>query len=66
MIDINKFIKIEEIKHGLTQAEVARRMGTSPQALSAKIMRGTMQIKDLELLANAMNCDLKIEFVDYK
>lgn len=65
-IDINKFIRIEEVKHSLSRREIAKRLNTSPQGLSAKITRGTLKVCDLEAIANAMDCDLKIEFVDNK
>lgn len=66
MLDINKFVKIEEIKHNLTRAQVAHRLHLSPQALSSRIVRGTLKVRDLEQIALAMDCDLKVEFVKHE
>ena len=65
-IDIDKFIKIESVKHGMSRAEVARKMGVAPQALAHKIKAGTLRVSDLDTMANAMGCKLDIQFIDYK
>ena len=65
-MEINRFLKIEEAKHGLSRAEIARRLNIQPQALSGKIMRGTLRVAELEQIAHAMDCELDIKFIDRK
>ena len=65
-MDIKKFLKIEQIKHDMTGSDISDKCGWYEQAYSKRITRNDMMISDLEKIANAMNCDLKIEFVDRK
>lgn len=65
-MNIKKFLKIEQIKHDMTGADISEKCGWYEQAYSKRINRNDMMISDLEKIANAMNCDLKIEFVDRK
>jgi transcriptional regulator with XRE-family HTH domain len=57
-------IRILMIKCGnLKEAELARKMGVSPQNLNNKLKKGYFTIDDLQKVADAMDCDLTVEFV---
>ena len=64
MADIRKYIQHCCLNKGIKEAELARRMGQSPQNLSNKYRRGTLKVSELEDAANALDADLKIIFID--
>lgn len=66
--NVKKFVQIERIKHEFkSDAEVARRCGWFPAALSRRLNTPDMlKLSDLEKIADAMNCDLDIKFIDRK
>lgn len=65
MEDIKKLIQIEMIKRDIpSMANIARKCGWHPQALSMKFVKHTMRIDDLQKVADAMGCDVEIKFVD--
>ena len=49
-------IKLFCLKYGISQSELARRLGKSPQALSQKVNRGTLTLDDLEDIAVVTGC----------
>ena len=52
-------IRIALIKRGnISEAELARRLGWSPQNLHNKMKRDNFSEKDLEQIASALNCVL--------
>ncbi len=56
-------IRILLVKHGnISEAELARRMGTSPQNLNNKMKRDNFTESDLEEIAKALHCSLNISF----
>lgn len=56
-------IRILLVKKGnLSEAELARRMGISPQNLNNKMKRDNFTVKDLENIAKALDCDFKTYF----
>lgn len=58
-------IHIALIKCGnLSDSELARRMGISPQNLYAKMKRDNFSESDLRAIADALGLELKIAFVD--
>lgn len=64
-MDVREYIRICCVKRGnITEAELARRTGQTPQNLNNKYKRNTFKISELEKVANALNADLKIVFVD--
>ena len=65
-MELKKFLMIEQIKHDMTGEQVSEKCGWFQQAYSKKLNRNDMRVSDLEKVANAMGCDLKIEFVDRK
>nr|WP_301906457.1 helix-turn-helix transcriptional regulator [uncultured Anaerostipes sp.] len=51
-------------KGNISEAELARRTGQTPQNMNNKYRRGSFKISELEKVANALGADLKIEFID--
>ena len=63
--NIREYINLCRVKRGnMTEAELARRMGQSPQNMNNKYKRNTFKISELEKVADAMGADLKISFID--
>jgi hypothetical protein len=53
------------VKQGnITEAELARRLGQSPANFNSKMKRDNFSEKDLGEIAEAMGCDLEINFID--
>ena len=49
---------------GLTKADLARLLGTTPQNLGQKINNGTMKLKDLNQIAKVLGGSLKL-YLDF-
>lgn len=64
MADVRKYIQHCCVSKEITEAELARRMGQSPQNLSNKYRRGTLKVSELEQAAEALGADLRILFID--
>ena len=47
----------------ISESELARRMGISPQNLHNKMKRDNFTETDLQEIAAALDCDLSIQFV---
>mgnify|MGYP005779180907 FL=1 len=63
--DVREYINLCRIKKGnISEAELARRTGQTPQNMNNKYKRNTFKISELQKVAEAMNADLKITFVD--
>lgn len=45
-------------------AELARRTGQTAQNLNNKYKRNVFKVSELEKIAAALDCDLKISFID--
>lgn len=57
-------IRILLIKRGnISEAELARRLGVSPQNLNNKMKRDNFTEKDLNDIAKALDCTFKVSFV---
>ena len=57
-------IRIMLKKRGnISESELARRLGISPQNLHNKMKRDNFTESDLREIANALNCNLKIQFI---
>lgn len=63
-MELDKYIKKILIDKEIKQIELAQKMGISRASLGGLISRNKMGIDKLEELANALNCDVKITFVD--
>ena len=56
-------IRILLIKRGnISEAELARRLGVSPQNLNNKMKRDNFTEKDLSDIAAALNCTFSVSF----
>ncbi len=56
-------IRILLIKRGnISESELARRMGISPQNLNNKMKRDNFTEKELEKIAAALDCTLTVSF----
>lgn len=64
-MDVREYIKLCCVKRGnISEAELARRTGQTPQNMNNKYKRNTFKVSELEKVADALNADLKIVFVD--
>ena len=60
---LSEKIRILLIKRGnISEAELARRLGESPQNLSSKMRRDNFSEKDLQRIADVLDCALNISF----
>lgn len=60
---IEQKIKMALSYSGISQSELARRIGTTPQNLNQKIKRNTMTKEEMEEIAAALGGKWKAEFV---
>ena len=64
-MDVREYIKLCCVKKGnISEAELARRTGQTPQNMNNKYKRNTFKISELEKVAEALGADLKISFID--
>ena len=64
-MDVREYIKLCCVKRGnMSEAELARRTGQTPQNMSNKHKRNTFKISELEKIAEALDAELKISFID--
>ena len=56
-------IKILCVRQNISAAELARRLGMSPQGLSAKLKRDTFSVYDMGRIADVTGTVLRCEFV---
>ena len=60
---ISEQIKVLCVRSDISIAELARRIGTSPQNFSGKMKRGSFTIAELEDIAEAVNGSFERKFV---
>lgn len=53
-MSISEQIKVLCVRSNISLAELARRLGTSPQSLSAKMKRESFTVSDLDAIADAV------------
>lgn len=63
MIDIRRKIKTAAAHAGISEAEIARRIESSPQSLSKRLKTGKFSGEELEGIAAAMGSTLRLDFV---
>lgn len=61
---ISKEIKIMMIKKEMSMTSLAEKLGVAQSNLSRKFKVGKFTTDDLENIANALGCDLRIEFIE--
>lgn len=62
-MDISKEIKKILIEKDMTLTDLANKLGTSQQNISAKLKKNNPRISELEEIANSLGYELKIEFI---
>lgn len=55
--DFGKKLKLAEAYAGITEAELARRIGCSPQALNNRIKTGRFTSDEMKRIAQALGAD---------
>ena len=62
-MSIAEKIRILLVKRGnISEAELARRLGTSPQNFNVKMRRDNFSERDLEAIAKALGCTVAVVF----
>lgn len=62
-MNISEQIKILCVRSNISSAELARRIGVSPQSLSAKMKRESFTVEDLDEIADAVGASFVRKFV---
>ena len=63
---ISEQIKILCVRCNMSEAELARRLGKSPQSFNAKMKRESFTIDDLNEIAEAVGVEFKRNFMEQK
>jgi hypothetical protein len=63
MMSISEQIKILCVRNDMSVAELARRLGQSPQNFNAKLKRESFTVSELERMAEAVNAKFERNFV---
>lgn len=59
---ISEQIKVLCVRSNISLAELARRIGMSPQSLSAKLKRESFTVSDLDVIADAVGAKFVRKF----
>ena len=62
-VDITKKIRLAEKYAEISEAELARRIGTSSQALGQRLKTGKLSSSDLDTIAAALGAEFECHFV---
>lgn len=62
MIDLSRKIKTGAAHAAISEAEIARKTGTTPQNFSKRVKTGKFKAEELEAIAEAMGAEVVIEF----
>lgn len=65
-MDIKEYIKLCCVKRNISNAELARLTNQTPQNFNQKMQRNSFQTAELEKIANALDSDLRVQFIDRK
>ena len=60
---VSEQIKVLCVRSNISVAELARRVGKTPQALNSKMKRESFTVEELEIIAGAVNAGFKREFI---
>jgi len=61
-MDISKKIKMAEQYADMTETELARKIGTTPQAFNQRVKTGKFSSVELEKIATALGAEFKCHF----
>ena len=64
-MSISEQIKVLCVRSNISMAELARRIGLSPQSFSARMKRESFAISELEVIADAVGASFSRKFVLY-
>ena len=64
-MNISDQIKVLCVRSNISMAELARRLGMSPQSFSAKMRRESFTVSDLETIADAVGARFERKFILY-
>ena len=64
IMELDKYIKKVLIDKEIKQVELAEKLNISRASLGGLISRNKMGVDKLEEIATALNCDVKITFID--
>lgn len=64
-MNISEQIKVLCVRSNISLAELARRIGMSPQSLSAKMKRESFTVSDLDVIADAVGAKFIRKFQLY-
>ncbi len=62
-MNISEQIKVLCVRCRVSEAELARRLGKSPQSFNSKMKRMSFTINDLETIANVMGVEFRHTFI---
>lgn len=60
---VSEEIKVLCVRKNISQAELARRLGTSPQNFNAKLKKGTFSIDDMKKIAEVTGVGFSHAFI---
>lgn len=60
---ISEQIKVLCVRCNVSEAELARRLGKSPQSFNSKMKRGSFSIPEIEQVADALGVSFNREFI---
>lgn len=63
MVDFGRKVRIAIAAAGISEAELARRLETTPQAFSQRLKTGKFKLDELENIATALGAEFKTEFI---
>lgn len=63
LMTISEQIKVLCVRCNVSEAELARRLGKSPQSLNSKMKRGSFTIVELENIADVLGVKFKREYI---
>lgn len=61
-MDITKSIKMAQAYAGMSESDLARKLGSTPQAFGQRMKTGKFSSSDLERIATAMGAKVAITF----
>jgi len=62
-MQISEQIRVLCVRCNVSEAELARRLGKSPQSFNSKMKRETFTVNDLEKIATALGVSFKRNFI---